>query len=199
MYGSIESRQLSRVVSRGGSVSSAVVVWLAAFALAAMTVTYGSVNSHPTELLSRSQSQHELDSYFKDLDSDGADNSEQKSHAWSGMDATTRNYIDNKRKALHKSGGFTTFDKSGHAVPIREKWSSAAARLESAALISSKDNSPASPKRSSPAHYSMADMAKMQAAAQAHYLVYKKDKKVHSHTCYRLAAMCLNCQAENRQ
>ena len=137
--------------------------------------------SHPTELLTRSESQHDLDSFFNDLDSDGADDSDKKPHAWSGMDATTRNYIDKKRKALRKNGGFTSFDRSGHAVAIREKWSSSAARLQSAALLSSKENSLAASKRASPAHYSMADLAKMQKAAQAHYLVYKKEKKVCSH------------------
>jgi hypothetical protein len=183
MYGSIESRQISRMVGRGGSVASAAVVWLAAFALVAMTVTFmGDRSSHSTELLSRSASQHDLDSFFNGLDSDGADDSEAKPHAWSGMDATTRNYIENKRKALHSNGGFTSFDKSGHAVSIREKWSSAAARLQSDALISSKEITAASPKRATPALYSMAELAKMQQAAQAHYLVYKKEKKVYENS-----------------
>jgi hypothetical protein len=182
MYASIDSRKPSRVVNRGASVTSAALVWLAAFSLMAMTVTfkgYGSMTSHATELLTRSESQHDLDSFFSGLDSDGADDSEQKPHAWNGMDASTRNYIENKRKALRTNGGFTSFDKSGHAVPIREKWNSAAARLQSAALVSSKKNAPAAPKRASPAHYSMADLAKMQEAAQAHYMVYKKEKRVY--------------------
>jgi hypothetical protein len=178
LYGSFE---IDRAVPRSGmskTLRSPALIWLATFALVASAAIF-TMKDDTTELISRKQSQNDLDSYFKDLDSSDADSGDgdkqEEHHAWSGMDSDTRKYIENKRKSLHKNGGFTTFDKEGHSVPLRSVWSAsaAAARLESAASIDSNT----APK-SSYHSYSMAELAKMRAQAQSHYKVYITDKKV---------------------
>ena len=51
---------------------------------------------------SHSEAKDDLDSYFDSLDTDT------HSHAWSDMDSSSQNYIENKRKAIHKSHGAFT-------------------------------------------------------------------------------------------
>ena len=183
LYASFESGKSVPIAGKNRLIkSTAVIVWLTAFALVATAATFViRYDTTSNELLSRKQSQDDLNSYFNDLDSSDADSKEASHHSWGGMDAQTRSYIDNKRKALRHGGGFTTFDKSGHAVPIRKVWSAsaAAARLESASLVSSKVSHLAkSTVKSSYEPHSVAELAKMRAAAESQYQLHRAHTKV---------------------
>ena len=181
LYGSFEDRRAILGSGRGKLLSSPALAWITAFVLVTSAAMY-AMNDDSMELLSRKQSQSDLDSYFKNVESSDSDDQSgnEEHHAWSGIDSSTRDYIENKRKSLRKNEGFTTFDKNGHSVPLRKVWSAsaAAARLESAALINEEDTSKLPAPKSSYHAYSMAELAKMRAQAQSNYKGYITNKKV---------------------